>query len=109
MENAEAVTADTPLRLQVATQLQAGEHVLPFAWDGEFFLPLDRPSGQLRQADSLSFAVVENPVRAARAMPVIEARPGASGKGGTKAPPVTCFTAEVPQEAAEHEHSDTAA
>lgn len=40
VENAEAVTADMPLRLQVATQLQADEHVLPFAWDGEFFLPL---------------------------------------------------------------------
>ncbi|TBA72887.1 caspase family protein [Rhizobium ruizarguesonis] len=40
IENPETVTADTPLVLRLQTQLRPGEHVLPFAWDGEFFLPL---------------------------------------------------------------------
>ncbi|MGE3313080.1 MAG: esterase/lipase family protein, partial [Limisphaerales bacterium] len=40
VENPEAVNADAPLRLRAAAKLQPGEHILPFAWDGEFFLPL---------------------------------------------------------------------
>ena len=32
--------ADMPLTLRVAAQIQDGDHILPFAWDGEFFLPL---------------------------------------------------------------------
>jgi len=46
VESPGAVTADTPLVLRVQMQLRPGEHVLPFAWDGEFFLPL----GAARQA-----------------------------------------------------------
>jgi hypothetical protein len=37
---AEAVTPDAPLLLRVDGLLGEEEHVLPFAWDGEFFLPL---------------------------------------------------------------------
>ncbi|WP_036263217.1 caspase family protein [Mesorhizobium sp. WSM2561] len=40
VENPEAVTASSPLLLQVDTTLGHNEHVLPFACDGEFFLPL---------------------------------------------------------------------
>jgi hypothetical protein len=40
VSNPEAVTAEAPLVLRVQAQLRPGEHVLPFAWDGEFFLPL---------------------------------------------------------------------
>jgi pimeloyl-ACP methyl ester carboxylesterase len=40
VKNPEVVNAKEPLILRVATELQPHEHVLPFAWDGEFFLPL---------------------------------------------------------------------
>ena len=40
IENPDSVTADTPLTLRVDAQLQEGERILPYAWDGEFFLPL---------------------------------------------------------------------
>lgn len=40
ISNPEAVTAETPLVLRVQAQLRPGEHILPFAWDGEFFVPL---------------------------------------------------------------------
>jgi pimeloyl-ACP methyl ester carboxylesterase len=40
VDNPEAVTIEAPLVLHVKAQLRPGEHVLPFAWDGEFFLPL---------------------------------------------------------------------
>lgn len=38
--NAAVVTPDAPLQLRVDAPLSEDEHVLPFAWDGEFFLPL---------------------------------------------------------------------
>lgn len=38
--NPEAVTTATPLRLRVAASLAPGERVVPYAWDGEFYLPL---------------------------------------------------------------------
>ncbi|MBW4477218.1 MAG: caspase family protein [Tolypothrix brevis GSE-NOS-MK-07-07A] len=38
------VTADAPLELLVDTQLAENEHLLPFAYDGQFFLPLGRAS-----------------------------------------------------------------
>jgi len=37
-----AVTPDTPLKLEVAQPLGDGEHILPVAFDGEFYLPLGR-------------------------------------------------------------------
>ncbi|WP_426409758.1 caspase family protein [Bradyrhizobium ganzhouense] len=40
IENADAVTTATPLRLRVATSLAPGDRVIPYAWDGEFYLPL---------------------------------------------------------------------
>ena len=36
------VTPDAPLRVTVPLTLQTNEHVLPVAYDGEFFLPLGR-------------------------------------------------------------------
>jgi hypothetical protein len=40
VHNPDAVTPDRPLVLRLETQVQPGEHILPYAWDGEFFLPL---------------------------------------------------------------------
>lgn len=40
VDNPEAVTADAPLVLRVEAHVRPHEHILPFAWDGEFFLPL---------------------------------------------------------------------
>ncbi|MBW4447244.1 MAG: caspase family protein [Spirirestis rafaelensis WJT71-NPBG6] len=38
------VTPDAPLKLLVDTQLAENEHLFPFAYDGQFFLPLGRGS-----------------------------------------------------------------
>jgi pimeloyl-ACP methyl ester carboxylesterase len=40
IRHAEAVTAEQPLILRVPARIEPGEHILPYAWDGEFFLPL---------------------------------------------------------------------
>jgi hypothetical protein len=40
IQHPETVTSATPLRLRVGTSLAPGEHVIPYAWDGEFYLPL---------------------------------------------------------------------
>jgi hypothetical protein len=40
VDNADSVTTATPLRLRVQVGLAPGEHVIPYAWDGEFYLPL---------------------------------------------------------------------
>ncbi|MCD5341536.1 caspase family protein [Arthrobacter sp. AK04] len=38
--NIGAVTRDDPLVLQLERTLENDDHVLPFAWDGEFYIPL---------------------------------------------------------------------
>ena len=42
----DAVTPEQPLVITVDQALEPGEHLLPFAWDGEFYIPLGhaRPS-----------------------------------------------------------------
>ena len=40
VENYQAITPDAPLTLVTNVALQADEHVLPVAYDGEFYLPL---------------------------------------------------------------------
>lgn len=42
INNYRLVTAENPLKLQVETSLAEGEHLLPIAYDGQFFLPLGR-------------------------------------------------------------------
>jgi pimeloyl-ACP methyl ester carboxylesterase len=42
VEDYRVVTPETPLKLLVDTELAEDEHILPFAYDGEFFLPLGR-------------------------------------------------------------------
>jgi len=44
VEDHTVVTAAEPLKLLVDTQLAENEHILPFAYDGQFFLPLGRGS-----------------------------------------------------------------
>jgi len=40
VEDYTVVTSESPLKLLVNTELADNEHLLPFAYDGEFFLPL---------------------------------------------------------------------
>ena len=40
IENAESVTTEAPLHLRVQASLALGDHVIPYAWDGEFYMPL---------------------------------------------------------------------
>lgn len=42
VEDYQAVTPTSPLKLLVNQELADNEHILPFAYDGEFFLPLGR-------------------------------------------------------------------
>ena len=49
------VTPETPLRMTVPLDLSANEHVVPVAYDGEFFLPLGRVEG--RSADATVIAL----------------------------------------------------
>ena len=49
------VTPDTPLRMTVPLALQTNEHVVPVAYDGEFFLPLGRVES--RSADETVIAL----------------------------------------------------
>ena len=49
------VTLDAPLRMTVPLCLQANEHVVPVAYDGEFFLPLGRVES--RSADETVIAL----------------------------------------------------
>ncbi len=49
VENPEVVTAEQPLCLSLSTPLKAGEHVLAYGYDGEFYLPLGVARAQGRQ------------------------------------------------------------
>jgi len=49
------VTPDAPLRMTVPLALQTNEHVVPVAYDGEFFLPLGRVES--RSADETLIAL----------------------------------------------------
>ena len=49
------VTPDAPLRMTVPFSLQTNEHVVPVAYDGEFFLPLGRVES--RSADETVIAL----------------------------------------------------
>ncbi len=42
VQNYESVTPENPLRLLVGKPLSSDEHILPIAYDGEFFLPLGK-------------------------------------------------------------------
>ena len=42
VQNHESVTPENPLRLLVGKSLSSDEHILPIAYDGEFFLPLGK-------------------------------------------------------------------
>jgi pimeloyl-ACP methyl ester carboxylesterase len=49
------VTEEAPLIVQLDQKLEPDEHVLPFAWDGEFYIPL----GYSRQAEAGSEIVLQ--------------------------------------------------
>lgn len=42
VQNHESVTPENPLKLLVSQSLSSDEHILPVAYDGEFFLPLGK-------------------------------------------------------------------
>lgn len=42
VQNHESVTPEKPIKLLVGQPLSSGEHILPVAYDGEFFLPLGK-------------------------------------------------------------------
>lgn len=42
VDNYQSVTPETPLKLHVPVSLKQNEHVLPYGFDGEFYLPLGR-------------------------------------------------------------------
>ncbi|MBX9245273.1 caspase family protein [Actinotalea ferrariae] len=54
-EDAARVTEGEPLRLRLDADLGADEHLLPFAWDGEYYVPL----GAVRRDDAGTEVVIE--------------------------------------------------
>jgi hypothetical protein len=42
VKNHESVTPDNPIKLVVANSLASDEHILPIAYDGEFFIPVGK-------------------------------------------------------------------
>ena len=55
VNDSSVVTPDAPLRMTVPLALQTNEHVVPVAFDGEFFLPLGRVES--RSADETVIAL----------------------------------------------------
>jgi len=55
VNDSSVVTPDAPLRMTVPLGLQTNEHVVPVAFDGEFFLPLGRV--ERRSADATVIAL----------------------------------------------------
>ena len=59
VNDSSVVTPDAPLRMTVPLGLQTNEHVVPVAFDGEFFLPLGRVES--RSADETVIALERLP------------------------------------------------
>jgi pimeloyl-ACP methyl ester carboxylesterase len=66
VNDSSVVTPDAPLRMTVPLELQTNEHVVPVAFDGEFFLPLGRVES--RSADETVIALERLPA------PVVDSR-----------------------------------
>ena len=49
MKDPALVTPDSPLRVTIPSHSRPGEHVLPVAFDGEFYLPLGRAEAAGRE------------------------------------------------------------
>jgi pimeloyl-ACP methyl ester carboxylesterase len=62
------VTADAPLELLVDTQLAENEHLLPFAYDGQFFLPLGRASQVADGKTKITLERLPNPTVSSRSI-----------------------------------------
>ena len=66
VEEWRAVTPEHPLVLRVAQRLEEGEHVLPVAWDGEFYLPLGRGQPGAGGSTEIILGQLVSPVTTAR-------------------------------------------
>ena len=66
LENRESVTPDNPLKLLVDKQL-SGEHILPVAYDGEFFLPLGQAKTVNRKTE-ISIERLPEPITDSRSL-----------------------------------------
>ena len=66
VENWQAVTPEQPLVLRVDQVVADGEHVLPVAWDGEFYLPLGRAQPGAGGSTEIILEQLVQPVATAR-------------------------------------------
>jgi Caspase domain/PGAP1-like protein len=66
VENWQAVTPEQPLVLHVDQLVADGEHVLPVAWDGEFYLPLGRAQPGAGGSTEIILEQLVQPVATAR-------------------------------------------
>ncbi|MBW4569667.1 MAG: caspase family protein [Tolypothrix carrinoi HA7290-LM1] len=62
------VTPDAPLKLLVDTQLAENEHLLPFAYDGQFFLPLGRGSQAIDGKTEITLERLPKPTVSSRSI-----------------------------------------
>jgi len=62
------VTPDAPLRVSVALPLQSNEHVVPVAYDGEFFLPLGRVESRSAEETVIALDRLPSPLVDSRSL-----------------------------------------
>jgi pimeloyl-ACP methyl ester carboxylesterase len=63
-----SVTPDSPLKVTVPFSLTANEHVLPLAYDGEFFVPLGRVVGRSANATEIALDRLPPPLADTRSL-----------------------------------------
>lgn len=68
VEDPAVVTPDAPLRLTAPLTLRDDEHVLPVAYDGEFFLPLGRVEGREEGSTVIALDRLPPPLADARSL-----------------------------------------
>lgn len=63
-----SVTSDEPLVVRLDQGLAPGEHLLPYAWDGEFYIPVGRSRAAAAGGTDLVIERLPNPVVTTRSL-----------------------------------------
>jgi pimeloyl-ACP methyl ester carboxylesterase len=62
VQGVEEVTAQTPMLVRVPETLASDEHLLPVAWDGEYWLPVGRTTARSEGATEVAVETIPPPV-----------------------------------------------
>lgn len=66
VQGADEVTAQAPLLVRIAEPLAGHEHLLPVAWDGEYWLPVGRTTARGAEATEVAVEMIPPPVAGER-------------------------------------------